>query len=44
MDVRSRKVCQGKGRKNQSGSKTEGNLKESPGKKVEMVGACDEKR
>ena len=44
MDVRSYEAGQDKKWKNKRDNESGGNHKESPGKKVEVVWACDEKR
>ena len=44
MDVRSYEAGQDKKWKNKRHNKSGGNRKENPGKEVEVVRACDEKR
>ena len=44
MDVRSYEAGQDKKWKNMRDNESGGNQKESPGKEVEVVWACDEKR
>ena len=44
MDMRSYEAGQDKKRQNKRDNESGGNHKESPGKKVEAVWACDEKR
>ena len=43
MDVQNYKVRQDQKRKNQRDNKSWGNLKERPGKEVDVVWACDAK-